>query len=82
MVTLSESVMKIHLKRNGGEITMTLYPVGNKILLSQKPRCLRNHASEIKSYYGTILGSHCPSFRIRHIKEREAPPGGEFTMTS
>jgi len=30
-----------------------------------KPRFLGNHASQIKSYYGTLSGSHGRSFRIR-----------------
>jgi len=77
MVTLSKSVMKKGLKRPLAEKSRWRH-----IRLAVKPLCLRNHASEINSYYGTLLGSHCPSFRIRHIKWREAPPGGEITMTS
>jgi len=33
-----------------------------------------NHASQIKSYYETLLGSHGRPFRIRHVKKREATP--------
>jgi len=43
---------------------------------------LGNHASQIKSYYGTLSGSHCRCSRIRHEKSREAPPGGGLTITS
>jgi len=34
-----------------------------------------NHKSQIKSYYGTLSGSRGRSFRIRHEKSLEAPPG-------
>jgi len=47
-----------------------------------KPRSLGNHASQIKSYYGSLSGSHARFFRIRHEKLPEAPHGGEITMTS
>jgi len=47
-----------------------------------KPRYLRNHASQIKSYYRTLSGSHGRSFRIRHEKSPEAPRGGGLTITS
>jgi len=47
-----------------------------------KPRYLRNHASHIKSYYGSLSGSHGRSFRIRHEKSPEALPSVEITMTS
>jgi len=46
---------------------MTSYPVDNKTLLSRKP-CIAD-----KSYYGTLLGYHGRSFRIRHEKVRAAP---------
>jgi len=49
---------------------------------SIKNRYLRDHASQIKSYYGTLSGSHGRSFRIRYAKSPEAPPGGEITMMS
>jgi len=55
---------------------MTSFP------LAIKHRYLRNHASQIKSYYGTLSGSHGRSFKIRHEKSPEAPPGGGLTMTS
>jgi len=51
------------------------------IRLAIKLRYIGNHASQIKSYYGTLWGSHGPSFRIHHEKLPEAPPGGEITMT-
>jgi len=50
--------------------------------LALKARYLGNHASPIKSYYWSLLGSHGRTFRIRHEKSREAPPGGEIMMTS
>jgi len=59
-----------------GEITMTSFSVGNKTLLSW------NHASQIKSCYGTLSGSHGRSFRIRHEKSPEVPPVGGLTITS
>jgi len=46
-----------------------------------KPRYLGNHASQFKSYYGLLSGSHGRSFRIRHVKVRAAPPGEVLTMT-
>jgi len=52
------------------------------IRLSIKPRFLGNHASQLKSYYGTLWGSHGRAFRIRHEKSHEAPPGEEITMKS
>jgi len=60
----------------GEEIMMTSYPVGNKTSLSHKPRIAD------KSYYGTLSGSHGRSYRIRHGKSPETPPGGKITMTS
>jgi len=33
-------------------------------------------------YYRTPSGSHGRSFRNRHVRLREAPPGGEITITS
>jgi len=77
MVALSESVKKNLLK----------HPLADKsrwrhILLAIKPRYLRNHASQIKSYYGTLSGSHGRFFRIRHKKLRAVPPSGEIPMTS
>jgi len=47
-----------------------------------KHRYLRNHASQIKSYYGTLLGNHGRSFRTRQEKSRVAPPSRGLTMTS
>jgi len=44
------------------------------IRLAIKPRYLGNHASEIKSYYGTLFGSHGLSFRVRHEKNRLEHP--------
>jgi len=52
------------------------------IRLAIKPCYLGNHASQIKSYYGTLSGSRGSSFRIRHGKSSEAPSGGGLTMTS
>jgi len=50
--------------------------------LAIKPRYLGNHTSQIKSYYGSLSGSHGQSFRNRHEKSPEAPPGEEITITS
>jgi len=50
---------------------ITSYLACNKTLLSQKKGC-----------YGTLSGSYGRSFRIRQEKSREAPPGGQITMTS
>jgi len=76
-VALSESVMENCLKRPPGEeITMTTYPA------CKKTRYLGHQASQINNYYGTLLGSHARSFKIRPEKSLEAPPGGEITMTS
>jgi len=77
IVALSESVMKNRLKR----------PLADKsrlrhIRLVIKPRYLGNHAYQIKSYYGTLSGSHSCSFRMRHEKSPEAPPSKEITMMS
>jgi len=77
MVALSESVMKIRLKRLLAEKSRWRH-----IRLSIKPRYLGNHASQIKSYYGTLSRSHGRTFRIRHVKSREALPGEEIMMTS
>jgi len=43
------------------------------IHLAIKSRYIGNHASQIKSYYGTLSGSHDRSFRIHHEKLPEAP---------
>jgi len=76
-VALSDSVNKTYVK----------CPLANKsqwrhIRFEIKCRYLGNHASQKKSYYGTLSESHGRSFRIRHKKSPEAPPGGEITMTS
>jgi len=64
IVALSESVMKNHAKR----------PLAEKwqqtpIRLAIKSCYLGNHASQIKSYCGTLSRSHGRSFRIRHDKK-------------
>jgi len=51
------------------------------IRLAIKPRYPENHTSQMKSNYGTLLGNHGRSFRIRHEKSPEASTGGEITMT-
>jgi len=76
MVALSESVMKNCLKRPLAETLRWRH-----IRLAIRPRYLGNHASQIKSYYGSLSGSHGRSFRIRQEKMPEAPPGGGLTMT-
>jgi len=77
MVALSESVMKICLKRPLAEKSWWRH-----IRFAIKPRYLGYHASQIKSYYRTLSGSHGRFFRIRPKKSPEAPLSGEITMTS
>jgi len=77
MVALSESVMKNRLKRPQADKSRWRY-----IRLAMKPRYLGNHASQIKSYYRTLSGSHGCSFRIRYENVPEAPPSGEIMITS
>jgi len=77
MVALSEYVIKNCLKRPVVEKSWWRH-----IRLAMKPRYLGNHASQIKSYYVTLSGSHGRTFRIRHEKSRKAPPGGEIMMLS
>jgi len=77
MVALSESVMKNRLKRPLAEKSPWRH-----IRHAIKHRYLGNHASQIKSYYGTLSGSHGCSFRIRHEISPEAPPGGKITVMS
>jgi len=67
--------------------TCVKWPLAEKsrlrhIRLAIKPRYLRNHASQIKSYYETLSENRGRSFRIRHKKSPEALPSGEITMTS
>jgi len=52
------------------------------IRLAKKPRYLGNHASHIRSYYGSLSRSHGRPFGIRHEILPEAPPSEEITMTS
>jgi len=47
-----------------------------------KHRYLENYASQLRIYYGTLSESNGRSFRNRYEKLREAPSGGEITMTS
>jgi len=61
MVALSETAMKNCLKRHLAEKSPWRHT-----RLAIKPRYLGNHALQIKSYYGTLSGSHGRSFRIRH----------------
>jgi len=56
--------------------------IGCLMWFAIKPRYLRNHTSQIKSYYGTLLGSDGHSFRIRHENVRAAPPGRRLRTTS
>jgi len=65
------------------------FRIGNKKLRAAppggdviKPCYLENHTSQIKSYNGTLLGSHDHSFRIRQENVRAAPNRGGLTMTS
>jgi len=52
------------------------------IRLAIKPRYLKNHASQIKSYCWSLSGSYDCSSVIRHEKSHEAPPGRGLTITS
>jgi len=77
MVAFSECVLHNHLK----------CPLAKKswwrhIWLAIKSCYLRNHASQMKSWYGTLSGSHGRSFRFRHENLPEAPPSRQITMTS
>jgi len=76
-VALSDSVNKTYVKRPLPEKSRWRH-----IRLAIKPHYLGNHASQIKSYYGTLSGSHGRSIRIRHENSFEAPPSGVITMTS
>jgi len=76
-VALSDSVNKTCVKRLLAEKSRW-----RPIRLAMKPSYLGNHASQMKSYYGTLSGGHGRSFRIRQEKSPEAPPNGEITMTS
>jgi len=77
MVALSESVIKNRVKRPLASKSRLLH-----IRLAMKPRYLGNHASQMKSYSGTLSRNDGRSFRIRQEKSSEAPPSGEITMTS
>jgi len=77
MVALSESVMKIGLKRPLAEKSRWRH-----IRLAIQSRYLAIYASHITSYYEKLSGSHGRSFRIRHEKSRKAPPGVDITITS
>jgi len=77
MIAISESVMKNRLRHPIAEESRWPH-----IRLAIKPRYLGNHASQIKSYYGTLSGNHGHSFNIRQEKSRGAPPGGKIMMTS
>jgi len=67
-VALSDSVNKTCVKRSLAEKSRIRHT-----RLAINPRYLGNHASQIKSYYRTLSGSHGRSFRIRHKKSPEAP---------
>jgi len=73
------SILIVHLTLDKGPLAEKLRR--RHIRLAIKPRYLRNHASQIKSYYWSLAGSNGRSFRIHHKKSPEAPPGGEITMT-
>jgi len=74
-IAFSDSVKKTCVKRCLAEKSRCRH-----IRLAIKPRYLGNHASQIKGYYGLLSESHGRSFRIRHEKSREAPPGGEIMI--
>jgi len=67
MVALSETVIKNHLKHLLAEDWRWCH-----IRFKITPY-LPNHASQIKSYYGTLSGSHGRSFRIRHKNRLKRP---------
>jgi len=77
MVALPEFITKNRLKRPLAEKSRWHY-----IRLAIKPRYFGSHAFQIKSYYGTLSGSHDRSFRIRYEKSPETPLSGGLTMTS
>jgi len=77
MVAFPEAVMKKCVQRPLAGDWRWLH-----IRLAIKPRYVGNHASQIKTYYGSLSGSHSSSFRICHEKSHEAPVGEEITMTS
>jgi len=65
-VALSDSLNKKLCKTPPcGVITMTLYAI--------KPRYLGNHASQIKSYYGSLSGSHGRNFKMGYKNRLSAP---------
>jgi len=76
-VALSHSVNTTCVKRPLAEKSRWRH-----IRLAIKPRYLGNHASQMKSYYGTLSGSYGRSFRMRHEKSPKALHGGKLTMTS
>jgi len=55
---------------------MTSVPVGKNTSLSRK-QCIAD-----EKYYGSLSRNHGRSFRIRHEKSPEAPPGDGLTLTS
>jgi len=77
IVALSEFVNKNILKRPLAEKSRWRH-----IRLAMEHRYLGNHASQMKSYEGTLLGSNGRFITIRHENSPEAPPSGEMTMTS
>jgi len=76
-VSLSDFANKTCVKRQLAEKSRWRH-----FRLAIKPRYLGNHASQIKSYFGSLSGSQARSFRIRHENSLEAPPSGEITITS
>jgi len=76
-VALSDFVNKTCVKRPLAEKSRWRH-----FRLAIIPRYLGNHASQIKSYYGTLSGSHDRFFRIRHENLPKAPLNWEITMTS
>jgi len=77
MVIFSESVMKNRLKRSLVEKSPWCH-----IWFEIKTPLCRKPCIQKKSYYGTLSRSHGRSFRIRHKKSPETPPGEGLTMTS
>jgi len=76
-IALSESVKRNLLKRPLAEKSPWCH-----IRLAINSRYIGNHASQMKSYWGTLSGSNGRFIKMRHENSPEAPPSEEITMTS
>jgi len=61
---------------------MNIFVSSCSCLFAIKPCYLENHASQMKSCWGTLSGSNGCSIRIRPENSPEAPPSGEIILTS